>query len=318
MTTAARGLELPVIGLGTAPLGDLYARLDEPVALQTVRAALDAGITLFDTAPLYGHGLAEHRLGSALRQVPRDRLTISSKVGRVLDPAPGGVHDRSGYVGGLPYRARFDYSYDGAWRSLEQSLLRLGLARVDVLLIHDVDVWTHGGDGVEQRFGECMDGCYRALGEMRDQGLVKAIGVGVNESAMCERFARAGDFDLMMLAGRYTLLEQTRSTASSSPPPSAASACCSRASSTPASSPTLVGRPRDTTIAPRRSPCWTAWRGCARRVPPMAPTCSTPRCSSRWPIRRCAASCSGRSAKARCVETCRRSRPGCRLRCGPT
>jgi D-threo-aldose 1-dehydrogenase len=200
-------LDFGPIGLGTAPLGNLYAALDETTALQTVQAAIDGGVRLFDTAPLYGHGLAEHRLGTVLRQVPRERLIVSTKVGRVLEPSAEGG-DRSGYFGGLPHRARFDYSYDGAWRSLEQSLLRLGLARIDLLLIHDVDAWTHGADGVDARFGECMDGSYRALHEMRAQGLVRAIGVGVNESAMCERFARVGDFDLMMLAGRYSLLEQ--------------------------------------------------------------------------------------------------------------
>lgn len=195
------------IGLGTAPLGDLYAEIDEDEALATIRAALDGGITFFDTAPLYGHGLAEHRLGTVLRRAPRDVLTLSTKVGRVLEPMPRGTPYRSGYVGGLPHGARFDYSYDGAWRSLEQSLLRLGTARVDILLIHDVDVWTHGAL-LEERFAECMRGSYRALSEMRAQGIVQAIGVGVNEAEMCERFAREGDFDVMMLAGRYTLLEQ--------------------------------------------------------------------------------------------------------------
>lgn len=203
------GIMTTVMGFGTAPLGDLYDILDEDQAHATVRAAYDAGIRLFDTAPLYGHGLAEHRLGSILRQKPRDHYLISSKVGRVYRPrGPGEAWDGAGYKGGLPFVPTFDYSYDGAMRSVEQSLLRLGTDRLDILLIHDVDVWTHGRESIDQRFGEAMEGAYRALDSLRSQKVVGAIGVGINESDMCHRFARAGDFDCFMLAGRYTLLEQ--------------------------------------------------------------------------------------------------------------
>ncbi|QCI69288.1 aldo/keto reductase [Phreatobacter stygius] len=195
-----------LIGFGGAPLGDLYEELDEAKAQGAVAAALAAGINLIDTAPLYGHGLSEHRIGAALRAVPRGAVILSTKVGRWMDPrAPRA--DGSGYRGGLPHRAVIDYSHDGALRSLEQSLIRLGTDHVDILLIHDVDRWTHG-DAVEEHFKTAMSGAYRALVRLRDEGVVKAIGVGVNEAAMCERFARAGDFDVMMLAGRYTLLEQ--------------------------------------------------------------------------------------------------------------
>ena len=121
---------------------------------------------------------------------------------------PSGTVFSPGFAGGLPHRATFDYSYDGTMRSVEQSLLRTGLARFDILLIHDCDVWTHGAGMIEQRFSEAMAGAYRALDHLRSQGTVKAIGIGVNEADMCERFARAGDFDVMMLAGRYSLLEQ--------------------------------------------------------------------------------------------------------------
>lgn len=200
-------LAVSALGFGAAPLGDLYARLDDDAAIATAAAAHRAGITLFDCAPLYGHGLAEHRLGTALRRVDRDRIVVSTKVGRWMD-ARGPRGDGSGYTGGLPHRAIIDYSYDGALRSFEQSLLRLGLDRIDILLIHDVDVWTHGKDAVEQRFGEAMDGAYRALHRLREEGVVRAIGVGINEADMCVRFARAGDFDAMLLAGRYSLLEQ--------------------------------------------------------------------------------------------------------------
>jgi D-threo-aldose 1-dehydrogenase len=195
------------LGFGGAPLGDLYARLDEAQAVATVEAALAGGVTLIDTSPLYGHGLSELRIGAALRRHPREGTVISTKVGRVAEPFSG-RGDGSGYLGGLPHGLRFDYSHDGALRSLEQSALRLGIDRFDVVLIHDVDIWTHGAERIEARFREAMDGAYRALERLRAAGTVKAIGIGVNEAAMCERFARAGDFDTMLLAGRYSLLEQ--------------------------------------------------------------------------------------------------------------
>lgn len=201
------GLAVTALGFGGAPLGDLYARLDEAGAIATVEAALAGGVNLIDTSPLYGHGLSEHRIGAALRRSGREDVVISTKVGRIALPFAG-RGDGSGYLGGLPHGLRFDYSYDGAMRSLEQSALRLGVDRIDVVLIHDVDVWTHGQDMIEQRFAEAMEGAYRALDDLRAAGAVKAIGVGVNEAEMCERFARAGDFDTMLLAGRYSLLEQ--------------------------------------------------------------------------------------------------------------
>jgi D-threo-aldose 1-dehydrogenase len=201
------GLAVTTLGFGGAPLGDLYARLDEASAVATVETALAAGVTLLDTSPLYGHGLSEHRIGAALRRSGRKDVVISTKIGRVALPFAG-RGDGSGYLGGLPHGMRFDYSYDGAMRSLEQSALRLGVDRLDIVLIHDVDVWTHGQDMIERRFSEAMDGAYRALDDLRSAGAVKAVGVGVNEAGMCERFARAGDFDTMLLAGRYSLLEQ--------------------------------------------------------------------------------------------------------------
>jgi len=201
------GVKVTTLGFGGAPLGDLYARLDEAGAIATVETALASDINLIDTSPLYGHGLSEHRIGAALRRSGRKDVVISTKVGRVAEPFAGRGHG-SGYLGGLPHGLRFDYSYDGAMRSLEQSALRLGVNHMDVVLIHDVDVWTHGTDAIEGRFAQAMDGAYRALEKLRAAGAVKAIGVGVNEAEMCERFARAGDFDTMLLAGRYSLLEQ--------------------------------------------------------------------------------------------------------------
>lgn len=201
------GLAVSTLGFGGAPLGDLYASLDEATAVATVEAAIAGGVTLIDTSPLYGHGLSEHRIAAALRRAGHAGIVLSTKVGRVAEPFAG-RGDGSGYRGGLPHAMRFDYSHDGAMRALEQSALRLGVDSIDIVLIHDVDVWTHGAALIEQRFSEAMNGAYRALEKLRAAGAVKAIGVGVNEADMCERFARAGDFDAMLLAGRYSLLEQ--------------------------------------------------------------------------------------------------------------
>jgi D-threo-aldose 1-dehydrogenase len=205
------GIAVSTIGFGSAPLGDLYAKLDEVTALGAVEAALGVGITLFDSSPLYGHGLAEHRVGSILRRAPRRSYVLSTKVGRWMDPLRqplDGSAPPSIFAGGLPHPARIDYSYDGALRSLEQSLLRLGADRIEIVLIHDVDVFTHGRDGVDTHFRTAMDGAYKALDRLRSEKVIDAIGVGVNEAEMCERFAHAGDFDVMLLAGRYSLLEQ--------------------------------------------------------------------------------------------------------------
>jgi D-threo-aldose 1-dehydrogenase len=201
------GLSVTALGFGGAPLGDLYAPLDDGTAIAAVETAAAAGIALFDTAPLYGRGLSEHRVGTALRRRPRESYVLSTKVGRVYAPAPQGVRRTEGYAGGLPHEGRFDYGYEGAMRSLEQSLLRLGLASVDVALIHDIDPWTHG-DAYDARFREAVAGAYRALHELRSQGVVRAIGIGVNDAAVCARMARETDIDCVMLAGRYTLLEQ--------------------------------------------------------------------------------------------------------------
>jgi D-threo-aldose 1-dehydrogenase len=201
------GLSVSVLGFGTAPLGDLFAHLDDGTAIAAVERAFELGINLLDTSPLYGRGLAEHRCGTAIRRVPRQDIVVCTKVGRWMDPFHG-PSNGSGFVGGQPHRAVVDYSYDGTMRSVEQSLLRLGTDRLDLLLIHDVDVWTHGADAIEDRFREAMTGAYVALDRLRGEGVVAGIGIGVNEAEMCVRFAQAGSFDTMLLAGRYSLLEQ--------------------------------------------------------------------------------------------------------------
>jgi D-threo-aldose 1-dehydrogenase len=203
------GCEVPLVGFGGAPLGNLYQEFPDEQARATVRAAYDAGMRLFDTAPLYGHGLSEHRIGEALRWLPRDSYVLSTKIGRLLRPKPAEQLDGGLFKRILPFEGVYDYSHDGVMRSVEDSLHRLGMDRIDVLLIHDVDVWTHGSqEAFERRFREAMEGAYRALDELRSAGAVRAIGIGVNEIRPSEMFARAGDFDCFMLAGRYTLLEQ--------------------------------------------------------------------------------------------------------------
>ena len=202
-------LSVTCLGMGAAPLGDIYERLDEDQALGAVTAAHDAGLTLFDTSPFYGYGLSEHRVGHVLRRKSRDSFVLSTKVGRWLKAERPERIDRGRWRGGLDFQAVLDYSYDGAMRAVEQSMQRLGLGRLDILLIHDVDVWTHGSRAAcDARYAEAMEGAYKALDQLRARGDVAAIGVGVNEAGMCARFARAGDFDCMLLAGRYTLLEQ--------------------------------------------------------------------------------------------------------------
>ena len=203
------GLEVPAIGFGGAPLGNMYQEFSDEQARATVRAAYDAGMRLFDTAPLYGFGLSEHRLGEALRWLERDSFLLSTKIGRLLRPVPPEQADGGLFKRILPFEGAYDYGYDGVMRSVEDSLQRLGMSRIDILLAHDLDVWTHGSETVRlERFKELMGGGYRAMLRLREQGVVRAIGAGVNEIQACEDLARAGDFDCFLLAGRYTLLEQ--------------------------------------------------------------------------------------------------------------
>ncbi len=212
-TNKGAKLNFSTLGFGSAPLGDLFEKLDETVAIDAVRAAYDVGMRMFDSSPHYGNGLSESRCGTAIRTMPRDEVIFSTKVGRTMNPfepvAPKDPNVFSpGFAGGFPHKSTFDYTYDGTMRSVEQSLLRTGLAHIDILLIHDCDVWTHGTQDVDARFAEAMGGAYKALDKLRADGTVKAIGCGLNEADMCERFVRAGDFDVMLLAGRYSLLEQ--------------------------------------------------------------------------------------------------------------
>src|SRR5580704_10653381 len=209
---ARSGVELQFteLGFGAAPLGNLYRPLTEKEARATLEAVWAAGCRYYDTAPLYGLGLSETRLNGFLRAKPRDSYLISTKIGRLLELCAPKDRSRQGAFFETPSRReRFDYSYDGVMRSLEFSLERLGLDQVDIVYGHDVDVATHGSkEAADVRIKEFMTGGYRALDRLRASGAVKAIGAGINEWEIAERLARLGDFDVFLLAGRYTLLEQ--------------------------------------------------------------------------------------------------------------
>ena len=193
----ADGLDVTSIGLGSAPLGGLFSAVSDADAEATIERAWSLGVRFFDTAPLYGFGLAERRLGGFLRQQKRDSFAISTKVGRLLRPEANSAEDDH-YKGAPALRPQFDFSYDGVMRSVAESLDRLGLDRVDVLLVHDPD----------DHYDDAVSGAFRALKRLRDDGTVKAIGSGMNQSEMLTRFAEAVPVDCFLLAGRYTLLDQ--------------------------------------------------------------------------------------------------------------
>ena len=198
------------LGFGTAPLGNLYKATTEKDAQATFEAAWKQGVRYYDTAPLYGLGLSETRLNSFLRGKKRDSYILSTKVGRVLEVCPPAERTGIGKFFETPSRReRFDYSYDGVMRSLEFSLERLGVDAIDVVFVHDVDVFTHKSEAVrDAHVKTLMESGYKALVKLRDEKVIKAFGAGVNEWQVSETLARAGDFDVFLLAGRYTLLEQ--------------------------------------------------------------------------------------------------------------
>ncbi len=190
-------LSVTRLGLGTAPLAGLFEAVPEDQAVAVIERSWEAGIRFFDTAPLYGHGLAEIRVGKVLRHKPREEFTLASKVGRLLradaPPEPG-----QSFRGTPPVNPVFDFSYDGVMRSVDESLERLGLDRIDILHIHDPD----------DHYEAALNGAYRALDRLRSEGVIGAIGAGMNQAEMLTRFAREADFDCFLLAGRYTLLDQ--------------------------------------------------------------------------------------------------------------
>ena len=201
------GLETTVMGFGAAPIGNIFRPISEEDSGALIKAAWDAGVRYFDTAPMYGHGLSEARCGQGLRWYPRDQYVLSTKVGRLLKPRKRAEINFEPWVEGLPFEPVFDYSYDGTMRSIEDSLQRLALEHIDIALIHDIDVFTHGKRQPEM-FEAAMAGAAKALLKLRDEGIVKAVGIGVNEWQVAHEAIRQQDFDCLLLAGRYTLLEQ--------------------------------------------------------------------------------------------------------------
>ncbi|HEY4091239.1 MAG TPA: aldo/keto reductase [Luteibacter sp.] len=200
---------LSPLAFGGAPLGNLYTAVSEAAAAATVRRAWEGGIRHFDTAPYYGFGLSESRLGNALADVPRASFTLSTKVGRLIEDAEGRSGQADGFaVDGLV--ARFDYSRQGVRRSLEASLRRLRTDTIDILFLHDIGALTHG-ERHAQVLAQALDEALPEMARMRDEGLVGAIGIGVNEEAVCLDVMPRFPLDAIMLAGRYTLFEQAAS-----------------------------------------------------------------------------------------------------------
>ncbi|MGL5010437.1 MAG: aldo/keto reductase [Paracoccaceae bacterium] len=204
------GLTFTELGFGAAPLGNLYRAISDDDAHSVLQAAWDAGVRYFDTAPLYGLGLSETRLNRFLRGKPRAEYVISTKIGRLFRTTTPDKRDGFGKWFDVPSRNEiYDYSYDGTLRSLEFSLERLGLDHVDILYAHDLDVFNHKTQAaLDAHLNAFMAGGYRALLRLREEGVIRAFGAGVNEWQSCQWMTERGDFDLFLLAGRYTLLEQ--------------------------------------------------------------------------------------------------------------
>ncbi|MCV3766012.1 aldo/keto reductase [Rhizobium sp. TRM95796] len=204
------GFDFTELGFGTAPLGNLYKAVSDEEAHAVLDAAWETGCRYFDTAPLYGLGLSERRVGDFLKAKKREDYLISTKVGRLMSVCPPEQRTGIGKFFDTPNRREvYDYSYDGVMRSFEASFERTGLDRFDIIFVHDVDIFTHGSkEASDARIEEFMRGGYYALLSLRDQGVIGAFGGGVNEWQVCQTLAERGDFDLFLLAGRYTLLEQ--------------------------------------------------------------------------------------------------------------
>lgn len=194
------------LGFGGAPLGNMFDVVDEATAEAALVAAWDSGVRYFDTAPHYGSGLSEHRFGTVLRRYPREQFVLSTKVGRLLRP-DASHPENPPFKESLPFRVELDYSYDGVMRSIEDSYQRLGLAQIDIAFVHDLAA-DHLGDAWEEQFEIARTGAFRALAELRDQGVIKGWGLGVNRTEPCVRAIEQADPDVFLLAGRYSLLNQ--------------------------------------------------------------------------------------------------------------
>lgn len=192
-------LRVTRLGLGGAPLGGLFEDVQGETAVATIRRALELGINFFDTAPLYGHGKSEKWMGQGLGETSPDSRVLATKVGRVLEPVKPGTLEKDEFDNPAPFQPVFDFSYDGTMRSFHESLVRLQADRIDILHIHDAD----------DHYDEAIKGAYPALDQLRSEGKIKAVGAGMNQAEMPARFARAGNFDCFLLAGRYSLIDHT-------------------------------------------------------------------------------------------------------------
>lgn len=199
-------LEVTSLGLGTATMGGSRIPVTDEEGRAMVRAAWDAGVRYVDTAPFYGLGAAERRVGDALRAENRDGWVLSTKVGRLLHPGAAGATD--GRLTPMPFHVVYDYSYDGIMRSVADSYQRLGLDRIDILYVHDIGEYQHGKEANARHLKILRDSGYKALDALRRAGTVRAIGIGVNEKEVLIEALGFGDWDAFLLAGRYTLLEQ--------------------------------------------------------------------------------------------------------------
>lgn len=216
------GLEVTALGMGCASLGGLYAPVDAATCMATLRAALDAGMNYFDAAPMYGLGRAEHMLGYLLReQVPAAPAVVSTKVGRlmtrerpgrILPPAAEKNPLDAGWENGLPFREVFDYSYDAIMRSFDDSQQRMGRSQIDILFVHDIGKLTHTDASQFHWDALTKGGGFRALVDLRDAGIIRGFGLGVNEAEVVLDAMGEARLDCTLLAGRHTLLEQNADT----------------------------------------------------------------------------------------------------------
>lgn len=202
-------LELTELSFGAAPIGNLYRPVERAQAMSALETAWNAGIRYYDTAPYYGQGLSERRLGDFLQGKPREQFVLSTKVGRLLDPITKGPLPENGFVAALPFDVRYDYSYDGIMRSWEDSLQRLGLPSIDILYVHDLESGTFGGDEYSMQLGSFASSGIKALEKLKSDGSIRAYGLGVNQVDACINVMERVGLDCLLMAGRYSLLDRS-------------------------------------------------------------------------------------------------------------
>jgi len=279
-------VEVTQLGFGGAGLGDLFEVIPEAQAVATLQAAWDAGIRYYDTAPWYGLTQSEHRFGRALYRQPRRDFVLSTKVGRTMHAAHHAeTYDRGFWSGGLPFQVRFDYSYDGVMRSFEDSLQRLGLPRIDLLLIHDLDIQYHQTcKRVEALLTELHNGGARALAELKAAGRIGGFGAGINELGMIPRFLDLIDVDFFLVALPYTLLDQQVLDSEFPRCAEKGIGFVIGAVFAPASLRPARCKARATPTRPQRRRCWRRWRASRRCVRATVCRSRRRRCNFPWAI----------------------------------